>query len=608
MRTLSNESNKSFELDMGALQGFLDSSADNWDDVFQSEIKEPDFEILKSFNDFTSHPPVATTAESPQYNVSRSQLPALSIFESSSSSREERSSSGRDTRITSGVGVDKQPISDQLRKITPSGQAIATVAGGKGVPMTMTSTNRGVDASTNHLPALSIFDTMASGSHRSKEEKSASLQQKEAASQPPHQVPKPSRGTEQKGTTESSQTPKMSPRPTRVITGRQGVSNRNGEVPFNVTGDAQPSGRTTISSIEPFDVQERRRILDFEDLYTAQQEGQMVGIGARSKVSTFASPAFAPNNQKRNAEDKSKSKTDARGKQRSGLILVPVTTANQDTNIALVSPVKEQEPEIPKASPETKKIIGSNKRAAPPSTETSPYEPVIAVANFRASPNIPRSAPQTNHREIRKPAPTSTTQFVHPTIPATSAPRNRNSTEPIYEAVICRKALEPQPEVQEPEVRESSHVLPGPDRRKITPPEVQEPEVREPSHVLPGPDRRKITPPEVQEPEVREPSHVLPGPDRIRKITPPSPITEEASEASSEEGQGQIHRAQSQGDSAVAPRDKGMLDPSIPIGRSLSEPAYFQNGRPLSPWERQSSSNSQEVEQEYRSLIDGEYD
>ena len=558
MRTLSNESNKSFELDMGALQGFLDSNADPWDDVFQSEIKEPDFEILKSFDDFASQPPVTTTTESPQYNVSRSQLPALSIFESSSSCRGERSSA-RDARMTSFTSADQQPISDQLRKITPSGQPITTVAGGKAVPMTMTSTNRVADASANHLPALSIFDTMVSSSHRSREEKSANLYQKEAAaSQPSHQAPKPSRGTEQKGTSEPNQTPKMSPRPARVITGRQGVSNRNEEVPFSVTGDAQPSGRTAISSIEPFYVQERRRILDFEDLYTAQQEGQMVGIGARSKVSTFASPAFASNNQKRNAEDKSKPKTDAQGKQRTGLILVPATTANQNTNIALVSPVKEQEPEIRKASPEPKKITGSNKGAAPPSTETSPYEPVIAVANFRASPNMSRSMPQTNQREVRRPAPTSTTQFVQPTATTTPVPRNRNSTEPIYEAVICQKALEPQPEVQEP--------------------------------------------------EVREPSHVLPGPDRIRKITPPSPITGEASEAGSDEGQGQVHRAQSQGDSPVVPRDKGMLDPSIPIGRSLSEPAYFQNGRPLSPWERQSSSNSQEVEQEYRSLIDGECD
>ena len=537
MRTISNESNKSFELDMGVLQaaGFLDSNADPLDDVFHSEIKEPDFDILKSFDDVTSHPPFHTTTESPKYNVSRSQLPALSIFESSSSSRDERSSSARDARATSGVRADQQPISDQLRKVTPSGHPVATAGA-----------NRGVDAPDNHLPALSIFDTMASSSHRSREEKSASLPQKAAANQPPQQSPKPSRGPEQK----------MSPRPARVITGRQGVSNRNGEVPFSVTGDAQPSGRTTISSIEPFHVQERRRILDFEDLYTAPKEGQMVGIGAKSKVSTFASPALVPNDQKRNTEDKSESKTDAKGKQRSGLILVPVTTTtSQDTNIALVSPVEEQKTEMPRGSSQTKKISSSNQRTAPPANETSPYEPVIAVANYKAASNKPLSTSQTNQREVRNPALTTTTNIVQPTPTATSAPRNSNSNEPIYEAVICRRALEPQPEVQEP--------------------------------------------------EAQEPTHVLPGHDRIRKITPPSPITEEAFETGSDEGQG--HRAQSQGHSPVVPRDKGMLDPSIPIGRSLSEPAYFQNGRPLSPWERQSSSNSQEVEQEYRSLIDGEW-
>ena len=552
MRTISNESNKSFELDMGVLQaaGFLDSNADPLDDVFHSEIKEPDFDILKSFDDVTSHPPFHTTTESPKYNVSRSQLPALSIFESSSSSRDERSSSARDARATSGVRADQQPTSDQLRKVTPSGHPVATAGENAGL-MTTSSANRGVDAPDNHLPALSIFDTMASSSHRSREEKSASLPQKAAANQPPQQSPKPSRGPEQKETIESSQTPKMSSRPARVITGRQGVSNRNGAVPFSVTGDAQPSGRTTISSIEPFHVQERRRILDFEDLYTAPKEGQMVGIGAKSKVSTFASPALVPNGQKRNTEDKSESKTDAKGKQRSGLILVPVTTTtSQDTNIALASPVAEQEPEMARGSPQTKKISSSNQRTAPPANETSPYEPVIAIPNYKVASNKPRNTSQTNQREVRNPAFTSTTHIVQPTPTATSAPRNSNSNEPIYEAVICRRALDPQSEAQEP-------------------------------------------------------THVLPGHDRIRKITPPSPITEEASEAGSDEGQG--HRAQSQGHSPVVPRDKGMLDPSIPIGRSLSEPAYLQNGRPVSPWERQSSSNSQEVEQEYRSLIDGEW-
>ena len=250
---------------------------DPWDDmdVYRSQIKEPDFEILKSFDDVNKNSqPVGIATESPKYNVNRSQLPALSIFDSSSS----RSSSAYDSRVTSEAKVEPQPISGQVKQAASSDQPVTTA-------VTASSANQAADT---YLPALSIFDSKSSTSHRSKEEKSSSVpQQREPTprSQPPS--PKPSRGAEQKTTS----SPRMSPRPTRVITGRQGVSNQNGEVPFSVTEEEPPSGRTIVSSIEPFHSLERKRILDFEDLYTARQEGQMVGIGAKSKVSTFASPA-----------------------------------------------------------------------------------------------------------------------------------------------------------------------------------------------------------------------------------------------------------------------------------------------------------------------------
>ena len=167
---------------------------------------------------------------------------------------------------------------------------------------------------------------------------------------------------------------------------------------------------------------------------------------------------------------------------------------------------------------------------------------------------------------------------------ATSSESSSKHKEPIYEAVICRQALEREPET--------------PDRTPKVVPETLDrtPEVE--------PETLDRTPEVVPETEVEEPTQVLPDHNRVGNFTLPSPIAEEQSEAGSESSKGHS-LSQGQSDSPSLPRDRNALDPNSAIGRSMSEPAYVHNGRPVSPWDRQSSSNSQEVEQEYRSLIDG---
>ena len=497
---------------MSALQdaGLLDSVIGHRDEVFHSEIKEPDFEILKSFDEVTSLP-VATTNVNLEYNVSRSQLPALSIFEttSSSSSRDERSTSVQErqecqpnNRITEKIPVssNEQPAQVPTRNEQVMAKETSQVA---------------AQSAANHLPALSIFDSRSSTSHSSKEEKQPSGVWKAETASRYGKTPQPIKSShvvEQRETSPLKEQRKpTSPRPTaRVITGR------------GPPRDSLPSGQTTISSIEPIELQqERRRILDFEDLYTARKEGEMVGIGARNKVSTFASPAFDPNaRQKIDA-----ARENTQGRQRPGLVLV---TAEANGNTAY-------KPTTSSSTNEKGTSHGTPSRG-PNANQT---EKPVASPSINARPVDRRVMPLTaNERSASNSKPVS--------IPG-------KNHEPIYEAVICKRA-----------------------------------------------DR--------EEPQPEAPKEFYQKRDRARKITPPYHVLEEF--ARTYPRPNPRDQADGSSSSSTFQRDSNTLDPNDTIGRSLSEPANTHNGRPISPWDRQSSSNSQrslEVEQEYRSLVEGKY-
>ena len=626
-RTISNESNKSFELDIGALQesGFLDSVTGPLDEVYHSEIKEPDFEILKSFEEATNRP-VTATNEIPEYNVSRSQLPALSIFDtmSLSSSREERSSSARE-KLPSGVNQGQQP-SDTVAERPIAANVIGghpirddtegrqpREAPSQNAHVTTCTTSKATTSHDNNLPALSIFNTMSSTSHSSKEERQPSIPKAEAAScfaMAPQPV-RSSRVVERKETSPVKQRVETSPRPTaRVITGRQGPPREL------QTRDSPPSGQTTISSIE---VQERRRILDFEDLYTARQEGQLVGIGARNKVSSFASPAFDPNARQKKS-GVSGEREDTQRRQRPGLVLVAAETNNREAHKPLTStPANEQRSGRVMVSAEANhteayKPVTSNEgkandQAAMGSTNAQNWKPTVAspptdvkktrligspTANDQRSGHVLVPA-EANHKQAYRPLPSPPANERKTHVQAATGSTNGQQSQKPTVASPPTLAMRTRP-VMSPAVNEHKVVNSKPGNSPNKP--------RRPIYeavICRKADGEEPPPPPLPE-ELEESKVFYKKQDRARKITPPYHVLEEFSRT-------YPRQTHSQGDSSnTLPRDGNALDPNDTIGRSLSEPAYGHNGRPISPWERQSSSNSQrslEVEQEYRSLVEG---
>ena len=382
---------------MAVLQeaGLLDTTTAPSDEVFHSEIKEPDFEALQSFHE---------------------------------------------VGIATGTG-----------HVTTGSESYGT----------STIVNRSM------LPALPIFDTVSSVSHSSKEQRSLSARQTQATSNV-EQVQQSSSGLfEQRETT-----------------------------PFSVqTRGTAPSGQTAVSSIEPIEVQERKKILDFDDLHRARQEGQLVGIGARHKVRTFASPALDTVSRQKSTFDKHQCRK-------------PVQ-ASEAVNASppVVSPANNGE--------ETGKPVLSSS-----AYEKEPYKLVAISTAFggEVSKPITSSPPPIGNEAFR--------QILSSAANKKEAYKPRNSTS------------------------------------------------------KPGEATHKVV--------IRQ---------RTKNVEPES------------ERPTELHQTEIGGGKIL--RDNTFSWPRDTIGRSLSEPAQLhQNGSSVSPWARQSSSNSQrsvEVEQEYRSLIDGKH-
>ncbi len=428
------------------------------EEEFLSEIKEPDLEAWKRLlavaggttqtgsdlhsTGSVSHVPGAQD-EAPRTSVlTRSMLPAFSIFDTASGSRssmEERSVSAQ--HIYENV---PQPSANQ-RYAQPADHVYENVSRPianqkdpqpaehvyENVPRPAAKKEEARPTPGPDKPKEPVYEAVIcqrAAREEPIENAVAPAQQKVESTQPIRQIWSPERGGDSAFVGQVTESATAQDRRAAGQPIREGeVSHPKTEATSRPIGadrrlQASPRGRrrertppsghvTGISSIESIQEQERKKILDFEDLYTYRDVGQLVGIGAISKVSTFASPALETGTRQTDAAPGKD------GKSGKGPSLV---LKNSDVISSLPNGKEASQKRKAPSPPREKKgkeSPANGKQAASPEAANAMKASTTPVANEKKP--VMTSA---NDRTSSRPAATG------------------KSSEHVYEAVICRAA------------------------------------------------------------------------------------------------------------------------------------------------------------------------
>ncbi len=205
---------------------------------------------------------------------------------------------------------------------------------------------------------------------------------------------------------------------------------------------APPSSLMTGSSFEP--LEERRRILDFEDIYTARQEGELVGIGARSKVSTFVPPGIETALQQ---PDEVSGKQVKPGKSRtlvltSSDVVSGIGNGAEGVRIGTPSPAKETVAEKVSATRASPSV------ASPPGTAATPpnVQPSRTAEDLATSKQAPTS--RIDESKAREPVVVPSAQKEIMKLEVGISPTNGAARGPVYDQVICQRADKTDPAVR----------------------------------------------------------------------------------------------------------------------------------------------------------------